>query len=809
MHKFLAVIALLLVCTTVQAQQYSSAGGIEANYKGKYEFKVRLDEVNKTLSFETDAPVSVVTLETYTQDERIARKGKEYTDIYFTKRGNVYTYDLTRPELTGMYAYWLKVSTGRNGSPLAEYYFQRRTAAPNMPEEAGAEEKNDAGETIIRTNATCPEGKTKLTTALKSLDGVRRVSIDPRGTVFILYSNDGTPFNDLLTAINENGFTANNRPATNASANPCGKTNRNTVSLTPNILDATPGYKKTPVKFVPIKPDYSKGYSDTKMYNWVDDVGNRHSGTGKEILDEINQLEEQLNLRGHSLRDKNAFDGLTFPLNSMSKNDFTKCAIVNKLKQSGKPDVPKIGRIKKLKNITIVQNMVASTVYSYLGYITTGAEFREANMNSSMAFTRSGNDATADMQLVFQPAMYQKLKTCLVEVAETPKGNTLFSTTVDLKKAASLNAAQAKLNFGDAVEPQHMASNYTIFSYPLRFINAASKLPPETCTPKPYYLTLKFYDAQGKLTEIYQPNDLVLNNQLPLPLNIPKQGGKSYAGYEYEFLDPGLHCFGFYAESNGYTAGYFSHGQGYTGDERRASVNANMEIGVKYYNWNRLIDKNAPLTKSYALFGYDIRSEEKYTRPDNCLPPIRQKGYKKEDPDHGVVSLIGNTYNLSTTNENYFSKSIEEQIASVDFFIGPVPCNIAVSISGTVSMQVDYQSNYAYCDAKTTVSPHADITLHGSGGVDAKIMYAKVFADVKLLEIDMPYTLEASNTNGAATIDPLLKVGGLSGEVYFKAGFCIPIPLVDDLCESFRIDILNWKGFEKKFTVDPKKGISL
>jgi hypothetical protein len=174
------------------------------------------------------------------------------------------------------------------------------------------------------------------------------------------------------------------------------------------------------------------------------------------------------------------------------------------------------------------------------------------------------------------------------------------------------------------------------------------------------------------------------------------------------------------------------------------------------------------------------------------------------------VTLLGESHNLATTNENTFVKAINETFPTINFFIGPVPCNITIGLSGNISVAVDYQSKKLKGnDAKLSITPHADITLHGSGGMDAKIMYAKVYADVKLLEIDMPYTMEVSATNTLAKIEPMLSVGGLSGEVYFKAGFCIPIPLVDDICESFRIDILNWKGYEKKFTVDPKKGISL
>lgn len=811
MKKSILPIVLILLVLSASGQQYSSVGGLETLFKGKHRFTAVLDERKKTLSFQTDAEVSVITLETYTAEERIARKGQEYTDKFYTKNGTTYTFDLTRPELRDKYAYWLKVSTGRNGVPLAEYYFQKRTDTQNNPEESSEEQKNAAGETIIRTNATCTEGKTKLLAALKALDGVQKVTIDPRGTVNISYSSDGTPYKDLLSTINENGFNANNQKTNNPAANPCTKPSEKKTVFAPNLLDASPGYKKAAIKFVPIKADYSKGYSDTKVYEWKDPLGNQHTATGKEILDEVNDLEQQLNERGHSLREKKALNGLTLQLNAVAKNDFANCVITNKLLPAKKNPQYDFNKPVKLKNVNIAEKLINSTVYSYLGYVTNSAEFKSANMNSSDKFTRIGNNASADMQLVMQTAMFQKVKTCRVDVAETPKGSALFATTIVLNKFThTISSAVPNINFGDAVEPQYMPSNYSIYSYKLLFENVGNKLPAATRNAKPYYLILTFYDAAGQQVQTYQPNDLVLNNQLPMPLNVTKMGGKQYSGYDYQFLDPGLHCFGFYAKSSGYNAQYFSQDSAYDGKRMKSTVNANMEIGVKYYNWERLINSNAPLTKDFPLFGYDISSEEKYLKLDGKPPPIGFAEYKKEDPDKGIVTLLGETHNLANTNEDKFVKVINENFPTIDFFIGPVPCNITIGLSGNISVAVDYQSKkIKSSDAKLSITPHADITLHGSGGIDAKIMYAKVYADVKLLEIDMPYTMEVSATNTLANIQPLLSVGGLSGEVYFKAGFCIPIPLVDDICESFRIDILNWKGYEKKFTVDPKKGISL
>ena len=49
--------------------KYSIIGGVETPYKNQYTFQIRFDEVNKKLIFETNAPVTVVTLDVYTPEE--------------------------------------------------------------------------------------------------------------------------------------------------------------------------------------------------------------------------------------------------------------------------------------------------------------------------------------------------------------------------------------------------------------------------------------------------------------------------------------------------------------------------------------------------------------------------------------------------------------------------------------------------------------------------------------------------------------------------------------------------------------------
>ncbi|MBP8193235.1 MAG: hypothetical protein KAX69_06490, partial [Chitinophagales bacterium] len=89
--------SLILICfisiTSFGQSKYSMIGGVETSYKNQYSFQIRFDEVNKKIIFETIAPVTVVTLDVYTPEEYLVRKGKEYTNTH-TKSGNTYSYDL-------------------------------------------------------------------------------------------------------------------------------------------------------------------------------------------------------------------------------------------------------------------------------------------------------------------------------------------------------------------------------------------------------------------------------------------------------------------------------------------------------------------------------------------------------------------------------------------------------------------------------------------------------------------------------------------------------------------------------------------
>ncbi|MEO7046716.1 MAG: hypothetical protein ABI091_15530, partial [Ferruginibacter sp.] len=376
----------------------------------------------------------------------------------------------------------------------------------------------------------------------------------------------------------------------------------------------------------------------------------------------------------------------------------------------------------------------------------------------------------------------------------------------------TVNIAGYSIDYTDCIAPAFFPQDFYLNIYKIDFSKSGYNFPAAGTKPKYYYATLKYYDAANNLLDIYQPNQVIFNNQLPMPMNLPTSSQMAYNGFDYELTDPGLHAFGFYAKSEGFSASYFSQGEGYYGITKKAAVNADMNIGVKYFNFKHLVSSSEPLSDEFVLFSYKIKSEENFKMADAAVPRIRIPGapaLKSEDPDYGVISLLDKEYNLASTDQNYFKEDINIPVTDMRFFIGPIPCRITVNITGEVSVTVDYQSS-TQCDIKAFVNPHASVSLTASGAVDAfNIAYAKIVANVNLLTVDMPYNLQVNNTTKATSIAPKLTVGGLAGQIYFQAGLCIPIPFIDDICTDFRIDILNWKGLEKSLVIDPQKGIVL
>jgi hypothetical protein len=587
-----------------------------------------------------------------------------------------------------------------------------------------------------------------------------------------------------------------------------------------NLLD-DPKFKKAPIQFVPLQPDVRRGYDPEKVYTWSDPSNPRktYSAKGKDILWQVNEVEKSLNERGHSLREKKPFIQLNLALPAVAKNDFNKCVItnrVNRVSAGGGNTMGNIGTIPVIKPTInrrrlAVTRRVPDVIYTYTGELTSSREFKMGTLANSFFLERKGSLVFANIMMSISRTAYDKINSCTLELSATEDGAPFTAVKMNIKSPANSVTIddQYNIQYVDCDRPNAGSNSFPLNIYNVNLSSGGYNFPSPTRNPVFYYTTFKFYDAAGQELNIYQPNIIVLNNQLPMPVNVDLSAKKSYSGFNYELLDPGLHAFGFYVNSGGFNASCSKTKHGYDGVNKLSSVSGDMSMGIKYFNFKHLVNGNEPLSNEFVVFGYKLSSERKYNKPDG-VPPIVVKSIQR-DPDAGVITLMNKQYDLRTTDQTYFEEPINQELIGFRFFIGPIPCSINVNVTGKASMTVNYESvTGPSCDIKTTITPHADANLNASGGVDAfSIAYAKVFANINLLTFDMPYTMQVNAENNSAVIDPKLTVGGLAGQIYFRAGLCIPIPFVDDICTDFRVDILNWNGLEKSLTIDPARGITL
>ncbi|MBP8115102.1 MAG: hypothetical protein KAY50_07085 [Chitinophagaceae bacterium] len=808
--------------------KYSMIGGVETPYKNQYTFQIRLDEVNKKLIFETNAPVTVVTLDVYTPEEYLIRKGKEYTNTH-VKSGNTYSYDLNNALLKDKEAYWLKVSIGNNGVPLAEYLFKKRATATEPVRNENNEEVKDAtGATVIQTNATCTDGKTKLMASLKALDGVRDVKIDPRGTVKIIYSNDGTPYSELLATINENGFSAGSQKSNSPDKNPCIKKiapeEKYTRQTGRNIFDARKGFAIAPIKHVDftVTPDAAKkGFKMDSIYTWTAPDGEVKMASGEEILKQVNEMERELNFRGRTLRKQNAFSALSYKLINQSAvlkipKSVTKISDDPVLKNGPGKGIYKIPIIKtkhnKLPDVSgKFSTVIGGDVGVYFGRIISNTGEFQGNISTSSFIDNSKciKQCPLDITLSLDAKIIQSLNisNCVLEISDNPdrkpndNTNILATGNFNFKKPAFAKYGTENVSISGDAPP----SFHTLYSFSVK-INDLSKLAKAAIKPVLYYAYVKFYNDKGDLLYYSSYNTAVLESKIDVPIFIG-QDKKVNAGFEDAFTDPtGL--FGMYYKSSNLNATYSTKRDEATlVISENAKLSGDVEIGAQYYNFWYLLDNDQPKyeRKSFISANFSSDYTKKYTQG---RPPIRRPGAEKKSNDMNNYPGYQLNYSIfdGETTEHYTkasgyttTRSLVYNLFDERFFIGPVPCRITVDMSSNASFTrqstIDTLTD-GTVSLSTSVTPHLDLTLTGKGGVDAAIAYATIVANVKVIEVDLPISAKA---NKDVDLEAALKITALSGEIYFTAGLCIPIPWFDDLCTDFRIDIFKWTGPSKTY----------
>lgn len=544
-----------------------------------------------------------------------------------------------------------------------------------------------------------------------------------------------------------------------------------------NLLDA-PGYKKAAIAFVPFTdgPEARrKGFKPDSVYSWTNPDGKRIRASGEQIMKQVNDFEKALNERGHSLRNANTFEGLDRDIQRSFSKD-----LIN---------------LNKKYNI-------GGDVFNYFGSLSANNEF-PGNLYNIQLLKRQPNDPstiTFPLILAMTPEGMNNLASCTMEIYRKADktGVPVFTIPINIKSPDVTRIWNDRL-LVDADNIPTYKEKFRLYSYNIQLNNANNILPIPTRNADYYYISLKFTGNNGKPTIMSFQNEIVLNNALEMPVNIHFSKSNNIGAFNFEVLDPIINSYGFYAHSTGFIASNSSSPFGFKGIDKKSSFAANVSIGAKYYNFENLINSSAPKSKNLEILGVSFSASQNYYRPDqdNLPPSIRIKGTRNL-MEHKDTKLELRVFDKPLPkNED----SVESLLFNERFFIGPVPCTATVKLIGKVGIKSSGVYTPVACNMSGRIEPYVTLTVNGEGGVDVGIAYAIVGVSVDLFTASMPIQFDIVN-GGKADVSSSLSLGGLSGSTYFEAGFCIPIPFFDDICKKFRINIFEWEGFNKQYTID-------
>ncbi|WP_447642253.1 MULTISPECIES: hypothetical protein [Chitinophagaceae] len=588
-----------------------------------------------------------------------------------------------------------------------------------------------------------------------------------------------------------------------------------------NLLDANKNYKLAPINFVPFtfrKGLIDSGYTADRIYKWKMPDGTEKTASGAAILKEVNAMEQELNKRGHTLRNRSTFNNVNF--------DFGKLRGVPRIPKTFPKSKPPVltsrkiptyidlsRRVKLIPSADLSQ-YIPGDVYIYFGALSRSTEFPGVlSTTTHIDNVKNPTSCPLDLTIAMDGSKLSSLNITngILELSSNPnrkpndKDGVIASTTFNFKNPAlTLGSPSSSLNISGERPP----SFYQLYYFPLTLQDLSKKMPAakKSATPENYYAYVKFYNANNELLYYSSYNTAIVGNVQDPPLTFPVNRSAS-GSFEDAYTDPtGL--FGIYYKGENIKAQYTLLPDGWNPTQEAASLSARVEIGAQYYNFGHLLDNDQPKTTRQPFISADVTAQ--YTQIYNpAAPPrIRIPG-KTDNKSNDMNGYGGYTFDYTLLSNRYGKSSPTAQSNQVgmailpkqQFFIGPVPCFIQVDLTGTASINRTATMD-TLTDGKVGLraqfTPHLDLTVTGQGGVDATIAYAKIVANVNVINADMPVLLAADQN---ADIQTDLKINALSGRVYLEAGICVPIPFFDDVCKRFTVDIFNWTGPGKTYPI--------
>lgn len=573
-----------------------------------------------------------------------------------------------------------------------------------------------------------------------------------------------------------------------------------------DLLDM-PGYKKAPRTFEPFVAGADaaqKGYKADSIYIWMDKAGKRHRAMGADILKQVNDLEKSLCEKGHSLRDKKPFEGLTlqFPSDYFRRNITVPPAFSQNIRNT-LPIRINTNRPPRIRLGNLASNM-AGYLYPYFGDLDVSNEFPGIlyDVYVLTPVAEGANKYIVPLVLPFSSSAFSKLGNCIMEIYSNSSrtGTPLLNVSVNINSPDKMRAWSPQLDFANSANPLPETNGLTMYRYAVEINDVNKAIPTATDEHRYYYIKLKFADKSGSPLLFSFQNEIVLDNTISPPLRIqPVPVIAGISAFNYDVSNQG---FGFYIRSNGFKPDTKTVLESRYAEKGFYSFSGDFSVGVKYYNFSHLLNRNEPFSKEEEILNFNFSAYKDFSRPDvkKVPPPIRIPG-KKSTPD--LMSDPNTKFNITVLKSNLSNYEKYEKsynVFSQQFSIGPVPCfaeinlipHVSVSAEGTV-LSGDYNNGSFYGGGiKGKIEPVLNVEVEGAGGAGVSgLLWAKVNVGVDLLTLKFPIEFDIKKDK-YAKVDASAVISSLSGNVSFDAGFCIPIPFFDDICKGFTIPIASW-----------------
>lgn len=591
-----------------------------------------------------------------------------------------------------------------------------------------------------------------------------------------------------------------------------------------NALDAEAAYRRPAIPFKPfemINPRTKKPIKPDAKFTLTLPNGRKRNFTAKQFFDELNELEKQLCLRGHSLRLKDAFTGMrVVPVSippgktpGMNVGFVNKSIRFDKPVSEGKGKQP-TGPVIPIKPVTAASvdftkvNLAAWDATLYIAETTSDhgtTEFPVVWVPASLA-----NKGRNKFPLLIQvPNGFEKLVTKAVwQVSEKPFDNTLKNYSADVIVSDVYNT----LNWSKAYRGVDMIKDNGKYMFAGVTVNMSS-IPEPVDDVKVYYTRVLLYNASGEMIKSSSVAGLAYGGK-PGKIYVPLVNNNTVPGFGYSFPSSPDIPFGLFVRGGGLNSKKIETGSDNGVIPIGYRISADAQLGFRYFNFLSLVDNAEPKSKELSVLrGTFTAIAGKSTSPSNqdekegvnLAIDVLEGFYKENIPLTETLPGTGISLNYSV------KQSLDKEVLNTRFFIGPVPVRISAGFGGEAGLEMSGTANLATKSVYGSIKPYLNSTFTASGGVDAIIAYATLNAKLDpLLSISLPVTFNSSSATGLS-FEGSLKA--LYGKVYLKVGFYYPCPDLEKiigwlsgdeevpLCEcNWEYNIFDFPGYEHRWT---------